>query len=84
MIFVLKNKPKSNRKETSRKQLSQIDPRFGAIDSKTEITLNVSEILNASDASNTCNISQKSEAFDPTGADIRKPIPILFETYLVN
>jgi hypothetical protein len=73
VIFVLKNKPKSNRNETKGKQLSEMDPRFGAIDSKTEITLNVSEISNAF---NTSNNSQKSEAFDPTGADIRKPIPI--------
>jgi hypothetical protein len=53
--------------------LIQIDPRFGSIDRKTDIILNVSEIPNASNAS---NISQKSEAFDSTGVDIRKPIPI--------
>jgi hypothetical protein len=58
VVFVFKNKPNSNWKETSRKQLSQIDPRFGAIDSKTEITLNVSEISNAPNASNTSSISQ--------------------------
>jgi hypothetical protein len=56
-----------------KKRITGIDPRFGAIHSNTNITINVSEI---SIASNACNSSQTSGFFEPTGADIRKPIPI--------
>jgi hypothetical protein len=73
LLFIIKNKSKNKRLESSRKQITGIDPRFGSIDSKTNITINVSEI---SIASNDSESTRKSEVFEPTGADIRKPIPI--------
>jgi hypothetical protein len=73
LLFIIKNKSKNKRLESSRKQITGIDPRFGSIDSKTNITINVSEI---SIASNDYESTQKFEVFKPTGAHIRKPIPV--------
>jgi flagellar biosynthesis/type III secretory pathway M-ring protein FliF/YscJ len=73
LLFIIKNKLKNKRQESSRKQITGIDPRFGSIDSKTNITINVSEISIASNASNSSRISG---FFEPTGAHIRKTIPV--------